>query len=87
MHKKKQYHRSTIVLLPEDEKALEALRDQAGLSSRTQAVRFALRSALRELDQDRIRNSYIKTPESTTESKAAQSLTLISARGMKKEDW
>lgn len=79
--------RTTVVLRDEDEAALRRIKREAGIVSTTRALRFSLRAALRTLDEDCIRRSYLEQPESPTERDEAAGAARAALRGLEKERW
>jgi hypothetical protein len=51
MRKKETFHALTVRLVPDEKAIITELRTYYGLSSDNEAIRFALRAALRELQQ------------------------------------
>jgi hypothetical protein len=83
----KHYHRSSIVLQPEDQKIIDLLKVQKGLASKTQAVRFALQTTLRDLEYEQIRHAYLQFPETSEEIRESKRWMKLASLGMEKEAW
>ena len=81
------YHRSSIVIQPQDRKLIDQIKQCAHISSQAEAIRFALRAAWRQLERNQILAAYARDPESSSEIHLANLLTKVSAVALEKEKW